>query len=177
MKQITYILLFSFSLIILAACSSSDTYEKKLDAEKSLVSDFIKKNNINIISALPSDNIWGENDYYKMDDDFYIHIVDTGEYGTEVKISQLVLARYYKITMTGDTVLRKWTSSEKTYPEEITFSPYTSYKPSPAIQRAILIMKRHNSEAKFIAPSKLGTDIDANAVTAYFYHFKIKLAE
>lgn len=176
MKQIVSLLLFCLSLLIFIACANSDSYEKKLDAEKALVSDFIKNNNINVIGSLPANNAWGENDYYKTDDDFYIHIVDTGEIGTEVKTAQLVLARYYKINLIGDTILRKWTTSDATYPEEITYA-LGSPTPSYGIQKAISIMKRHNSEAKFIVPSKLGNDIDANAVTPYFYHLKIKLTE
>lgn len=179
MKRIFSLVILSTSLIFLiVSCAGSDTYEKQLEAEKELVSDFIKRNNINVITTLPANNSWGPNDYYKTDDDFYIHIVDTGEINTQVISGQLVLARYIKSTLDAnpEIVINKWTTSDSPYPEDITYN-LSSKSPSPGFQLAISIMKRHNSEATFILPSKLGTSVDADAVIPYFYHAKIQLTE
>lgn len=176
MKKILPVLLISLSFLFLGACSNDDTYEKQLEAEKALIADFIKKNNIQVVTELPTNTGWGENMYYKTTDGFYIHIVDTGEINTEVKPGQTVLARYYQVNLLGDTTLRLWTTSEKAYPEEITYL-VTSETTCPAFHNAISYMRRHNSEAKFIVPSKMGLSKDKNAVVPNFYHFKIKLTE
>jgi len=180
MKHLLFQLLFLATIISFSSCSSDETYEDLLNAEKELISNYIEQNNINVIETLPTNNNWGANDYYKTSDGFYIHIVDTGEIGAEVKTGQKVMARYYKISLQTppDTVRRNWTTSESAYPEEIVFDLITENPiPSKGIQKAISIMKRHNSAAKIIVPSKLGTTEDKDAVIPYFYDLKIKLIE
>lgn len=177
-----FLFLFVLALgAILASCNSDpDSYENLLADEKESISKFIKRNNINVISSLPDD--WGtvgENDYYLDGNGLYIHIVDTGAVGDTVNVAayQLVLARYNKITLDSepDTIIRYWDPIDAPYPLEFLYA--VSDETIDAFQLATKYMKKSNSVAKLIVPSKLGTEEDVNAVIAYYYDFKISFTD
>lgn len=164
---------------MLTSCNSDpDSYENLLADQKEAISKFIKRNNINVISSIPEDNIWGENDYYLTSSGLYIHIVDTGSVATDtVAAYQLVLARYNKITLDADpdTIVRYWDPIDAPYPLEFLYG--VSDETIDAFQYATKYMDRNNSVAKLIVPSKLGSDDDVDAVTAYYYDFKISFTD
>lgn len=177
MKNILVFL--SLSLFIFNSCvSETETYEVKLNAEKKLISDYISRNNIVVTETQPADGAWGDNIYYKTPTGLYIHIVDHGDVGDTVVSGANVLARFYKVTLSlpSDTVSRYWEPAVYPYPYEFRYMISDSYT-SMAMQEAVGYMKNHNSVAKLIVPSKLGTSIDIEAVVPYFYDLKIKIAQ
>ena len=185
MKKIFSLAFISISFILfIAACSSAtQTYETQLAAEKKATANFIKDKNITVVNSIPANNIWGENVYYLTSSGLYIHLDSIGLVNTNVQKGQLVLARYRKIAIESlgvnnqpDTILNIYTTADRAYPDEITYDSLSAI-PCKGFQQAISIMRRHNSVARIIVPSKLGNTTDADAVLPYYYDFKIELTE
>ncbi|MDR3705774.1 MAG: DUF4827 family protein [Paludibacteraceae bacterium] len=176
---------FIFSLIAVlvtfVSCSSdSSSYENLLKAEKSSISSYISRNNINVISSAPTNNVWGDKDYLLTSTGLYIHIVDTGEVSSATVISgQLIISRYNKITLDAvpDTIIKDWTSADYPYPLEFNYKVSSLTTVPTAFHEAVKYMKHNNAVAKLIVPSKLGTTTDVNNVIPYFYDLKIKLGD
>jgi hypothetical protein len=174
----TFFLALTALVVFVSACSSTaDDYEELLNAEKKSIEDFIKRNNITVIDQLPEGD-FAPNEFYRTSSGLYINIVRKGEGTTAVRNNQQVLARYYKITLEAqpDTIVRNWdTSGGYTEPDSYYYN-YNTYE-FPAFHEAFGLMKYHDSEAKLIVPSKIGTSADKDDVIPYFYHLKIKLGE
>lgn len=177
MKNLIVFLCLGF-LVFNSCVSETETYEVQLNAEKKAISDYIKRNNIIVTETKPKVGEWGTNIYYKTPNGLYIHIVDNGVEGDTIVSGAIVLARYYKISLTTppDTVSRYWDPAIYPYPYEFPYQISDGYT-SLAFHEAAGIMKNHNSVAKIIVPSKLGNDIDSESVTPYFYDLKIKISQ
>ncbi len=177
MRKFLFPLMLVLVTLVTSCNSDPDSYENLLADEKESISKFIDRNNINVISSLPEDNVWGENDYYRESNGMYIHIVDTGDVDTVVSY-QTILARYNKISLdaTPDTLVRFWDPIDAPYPYEFKYNVDDGIT-CDAFHLAIKYMKHNNSVAKIIVPSKLGTDDDVDAVTAYYYDFKIMFTD
>jgi hypothetical protein len=164
---------------MMVACSTDpSSYENLSKEEKSSIANYIARNNIKVISKVPTNNIWAENEYLRTSNGLYIHIVDTGNALPDTVVSgQLVISRYRKISLDAepDTVKSFWTTAESPYPYE--FSYNVSGEAFTGFQEAVSIMKRNNSVAKIIVPSKIGTSDDLDAVKAYAYDFKFILGD
>lgn len=180
MKKQIFGLLSALLLVLLAASCSSDpdSYENLLSDEKDLISSYISRNGINVVSTLPADGAWGPNDYYLTPNGVYVHIVESGDVNsTPVYSGQLVIARYYQMTLAAvpDTVFRLWTTIESPYPFEFKYA--NTSEASVGFHEAVKYMKYDGASAKLIVPSKQGTSADANSVIPYAYDLKIKLGD
>ncbi len=179
MKQL---ILISFLSIFLVGCSSDSDYASMLKDEENAISNYIYRNNIQVISTVPADGVWGENDYLLTSSGLYFHLVDPGEEagtgdGTSLYDGQTIIPRYYKITLDAqpDTIYRNWTPTDYPYSEGFQYN--VSGETTAAFQEAVSLMKNHNSVAELIVPSKLGDQTDIDAVIPYAYTLKIKLAD
>jgi hypothetical protein len=177
MKKILTGLLFSVTIsLLLASCTdTTTTYKEKLAAENSAIDAFIKRNNIEVVTTAPADNDWGTKKFLKTSNGLYIHMVDNGEAGATVQSGELVTFRMRKISLdTNETVVTN-TFNTLVYPNPDEFNYDVSGQICDAFQEAVKIMKRHNSQAELIVPSKIGFETDYTNVVPYFYELKIKL--
>jgi len=184
MKKIfSFIFIFIAILIVFSSCSSdSSSYANLLKAEKSSIAGYISRNNINVISKVPTNNVWGDKDYLLTSTGLYIHIVnrgDTAAVADTVVSEGLIIARYYKITLDAipDTIIKNWTAADYPYPLEFNYKVSSASTVPTAFHEAVKYMKYSNAVAKIIVPSKLGTTTDVNNVIPYFYDLKIKLGD
>lgn len=187
MKKIfSFIFLFTIILFTFFSCSSdSGSYENLLKAEKSSISSYISRNNIKVITTAPTNNVWADNEYLLTSTGLYIHVVDTGTVDTSsvnsgtVSSGQLIIARYYKITLDAspDTIVKNWTAADYPYPLEFNYQVSAVSTVPTAFHEAVKYMKHTNSKAKIIVPSKLGITTDVDNVIPYFYDLKIKLGD
>ncbi len=180
MKKLLFILNIAIFAGLFSACTSDDSkaYADLIDDEKEAISDYISRNNIEVISQAPANGIWGANQYLLTGSGLYIHIDSIGDADTPaLTTGKLIIARYNKITLNiePDTVYRNWTPADYPYPTEFYYG--TSTDVSYAFQEAVSIMKNNNSQAKLIVPSKIGSTEDINNVIPYAYDFKIKIGD
>jgi hypothetical protein len=178
MKKIVKIFTFVTAVFIAflpISCEDENTTAALTKKQTKTIADFISRNNIEVITSIPTDNVWGEKQFLKTSSGLYIHLVDTGEVGETVKSGELITYRFYKISLaaTPDTVTRNWTTAD--YPNPSEFHYNVANEACTAFHEAVKIMKRHNSHAQLIVPAKIGFSEDYTTLTPYFYEFKIKL--
>lgn len=175
MKQISFFLFLSFLVVIIStSCSNVKTFAQQLDDEQATINAYIKRNNINVLSAFPSDKKWGSNDYVKTGSGLYFHLVDSGNRsikGDTLLAKNTVIPRYkqYDLTTTSDTI-SNWNTNDYPYPPEFTYLDMT--QSCKAFQEAVSYMKRNESQAKIIVPFLLG--FDSSNPTPYCYTLKIQ---
>ena len=172
MNSIKYILLTvaTSMLFVMSSCGDSD-YEELLDNEKGQISSFMKRNGYYVVSKLPEDSIWDEKMFYKTENNLYIHIDTVGNKNDTLKANDRIVISYIKKTLDVDPEV---VVDAKKTPLETTFS--TSSDMSTGMLRAVSIMRCHDSQAKVIIPSRIGTTEDMNSVTPYLYEMHLKIA-
>lgn len=65
MKKILTAFFSLFFIIVFAACDNTKSYSELQDEEIVTIENYIKKNNIQVVTTKPADNAWGTNVYYK----------------------------------------------------------------------------------------------------------------
>ena len=176
MKKLTYILLFA-QVLLLASCNNQQVYGNLLKEEKKLIDNYVKRNNINIVTTEPqTKEEWGENTYYQIDDYFYYHLVSMGDTLIDpIAYNDDIIIRYrrYTLDVYADTV-SAWNTNDSMSPISYRVGESTSDVCQGWFQ-AITLMKYHNAECRIICPSKLGFTDASTSVTPYVYDLRIKI--
>lgn len=177
MKGIANFLYFIISVILFfTSCSDRKTYAELLKDEKKIIEDYIKRNNILVVTTFPADDDW-DNKYVKTSSGLYFHLVNPGDTSANadtVAQNDLVIVRYiqYTLTVPADTI-SKWNTID--YPYPFTFNYLDYNQACIAFHEAVSYMKRNDSEAKIIVPSKIGFSEYMNSVTPLGYDLKIRI--
>jgi len=166
--------------MLITGCSGN-TYSALRAQEDALISDFINRNQWNIIYFLPEDDAWGEKDYYKIQtsiwgtnyDDLYFHLRKPGDPSKEVTYGDIIVARYKKFRLeAGADTLSYWTTIDKVDPEEFIYGQLSGCE-SRGWHEAVRLMKYPEAECEILVPSKQGFSDDEMSVTPYVYIIKI----
>ena len=179
MKQLSgFLLIILFFSTVLVSCKdSAPTYAKQLKDEKQLIADYIKRNNIKVVTEKPTNFPWGENVYLLTKSGLYIHLVSEGDktnLGDTLVRNDLVIPRFYQYTLNvkSDTI-SNWNTID--YPFPTTFNYLDNSQVCVGWHEAVSYMKRNNSQAKFILFSKIGFPATGDEVTPYGYDMIIKI--
>lgn len=183
MKKTIFFLLIGIALMAIGC--TTNTYSKLRAKEDKLIKNYIKRNDLNILTSLPDSNyVWGEKDYYKVEgyDDLYFHLRERGDKSYTVKVNDVVVARYKKFELTENPdTLNYWTTLDQAHPYEFfygvtsgTSSGQTAICESIGWHEAVRLMKYPQAECEIIIPSKQGFSDDETSVTPYVYIIKIK---
>ena len=169
-------ILFLSIIIIPGGCKDRDSvYSVQRKAEKKLIEDYIKQENIKVLDTFPADNQFADNEYVLTESGLYFQLVDEGTGTDTVAYNDKVIIRYkrWQLSAHSDTT-SYWTTDESAYPLTFQYGVSSDYS-CEAWQEAVGYMKRNNSHAKLIVESKLGFSDDENSVTPYAYEIKIKI--
>ena len=155
MKRISYLLIIVFcSSIILSSCNDT-TYAKELQNEQTLIDNFINRSNINVLSSFPANNVWGENDYVLTKSGLYFHLVSPGAGTDTLTLSNTVTPRYIQYTLDENPeIISDWTTVDLANPVPFVYGE--NMKVCAAFHEAASYMKRNDSRAIIIVPSKIG---------------------
>ena len=181
MKRISFLFLIVFlASILISSCSNSTTYAEQLKLEKLQIADYIKRNNINVISKLPTKfKDWGATDYYLSSDGLYFHLDSPGDTinkNDTLALNDDVVPRYIEYTLADPTVIHTSNWSTIDYPEPVTFTYGNTSKSCIAFHEAAKYMNHNNAHAMLIIPSKIGFYAsDLTAATPYVYKLKIQI--
>ena len=181
MKQfLFYIALFLIISTVLSSCSDTVTYADSVAAENSLIADYLKRNKINVITTLPTDiAYWSaiehQNDYYHSASGLYFHLVNAGSVvaADTLKRFDLIGARYVAYTLTAipDTTVSNLSISAFPNPATFVYGSGVYTNVCAAFNEAASYMKRNDSEARLIVPSKIGFTADAQAIRPMGYRY------
>lgn len=173
-----FFLITLFVSTVLISCSDDDpTYAQQLKEEKELIADYIKRNDIKVVTEEPTTFPWEDNVYYLTSSGMYIHLISEGDKtnpaDTLVK-NDLVIPRFYQYTLnaTPDT-LSNWNTID--YPFPTTFNYLDESQVCVGWHEAAGYMKRNNSRARFILYSKIGFTPTGNEVIPYGFDMIIKI--
>ncbi len=174
MKKLIYYISFAFVAFIFFSSCNDTTYAKELKLEKMLIDDFIKLHNIKVLKSLPATSEWNDNDYYLTPDGLYFHLVDSGIGKDILEISDVIVPRYkqYTLNVVSDTI-NNWTTNDFPYSDDFVFGDYN--QSCTAFHEAVSFMKRNESVAKIIVPSKIGFKEYWKPATPMGYELKIKI--
>ncbi len=169
------------------ACDNTKTYADMLSDEKKAVSEYIKDNNIKVISQdeFEKDTITNvaENEYVGFSNGVYMQIVNRGE-GDTVKTRDQILVRFmeYDIMQKDTTIVSNYnadnwvdvfnytstgTSVSGTFIEGSMSQYYGPNVPSGWLIPLKYI--KNNAHVKLIVPSKMGHTNASRYVYPYFY--------
>lgn len=176
MKRITYLIILTFcSSLLLTSCNDT-TYANELKAEQTLITDFIKRQNIKVLSSFPTDSAgWGKNNYVLTSSGLYFHLSNPGEGTDTLERNNLIVPRYieYTLTQTPDSASHLSTLDDGGYTMDFYYGNYAQM--CTAFHEAAMYMKRNNSEAKIIVHSKIGFKDKWSPATPMGYDLKIKI--
>lgn len=192
MKRLLYISAVLLNLVLLAGCrqTSSTSYSALLNKEKTLMREYIKRNNITVVDTLPSTETFMKNPklYYEVRgyDRLYYHLDRLGDsikiVGTDtfelepVRKGDNVVLRYKQFTLTEypDTA-DYWTTLNAPYPTE--FRYMVDNNTCVAWQVAVQLMKYGESECTILVSSRWGDNLAQNSVTPYGYKLKMQIKQ
>lgn len=175
MKRLIFYISFALLAIVLISSCNDTTYAKELKLEKLLIEEFVKRHNIKVIDVLPPDStVWGENDYYLTEDGLYFHLEKLGVGTDTLVINDKVVPRFrqYTLKVVADTI-NNWTTIDFPRPTDFIFGDLS--QSCQAFHDAASMMKRNESEAKIIVPSKIGFKDNWTPATPMGYDLKIKI--
>ena len=191
------ILFLVMTVLCVATGCNNNTYSTLRNKEDKLIHNYLHRNKIHIIHKQPTDDVWGEKDYYKVPgyDDLYFHLDKRGDsvyYDTidsrvdtvdmTIKRNDVVVVRYKKFSLLTDAdTLSYWTTNDQAHPYEFyygitsgTSDGVTEICESIGWHEAVRLMKYPGSQCEIIVPSKQGFSVDETTVTPYVYIINIK---
>lgn len=179
MKRISYLFLLVFLTSLLASsCSNTKTYAELLKEEQNLIDTYIKRNNIQVVTSFPINTPWvvdGKDVYVLTTSGLYFHMINPGDKSIldTLQLKNLVVPRFkqYTLDVVSDTI-SNWNTTDYPYPSDFTYGDLT--QSCKAFHEAASYMKRNDSEAKIIVPSKIGFNTELMSVTPLGYDLKIK---
>jgi hypothetical protein len=180
MKRLSYLFFIVFITSLLASsCSSTKTYAELLDDESALIKAYIKRNNITVVSTFPTDTPWvknGKEVYVHTSSGLYFHMVNQGDTSSmDTAVTRDVIVprfKQYTLDVVADTI-SNWNTIDYPYAADFIYQDYT--ESCTAFHEAVYYMKRNDTEAKLIVPSKIGFNTNLMSVTPMFYDLKIKI--
>lgn len=165
------------SAVLLVSCDDRTTYAEDLKAERLLIADYIKRNNIQVVSEFPAGNdAWPENLFVKTTSGLYFHLAHPGDTTSTdtLETYDLVSVRYlqYTLTQNPDTIF-SWNTIDSPYATTFNYQDLNGLN-NKAWHEALSYMKRNESQAKIIVTSKLGLESNMQSVTPYGYDLKLQ---
>ncbi len=89
---------------IVASCNNDmQSYVEMLEAEQDAMERFMKENNFEVLEDYPADGIFQENQFYKLSNDVYLNVIDSGN-GVHASEGERVFCRFRVQFFKSDTV-------------------------------------------------------------------------
>lgn len=167
----------SIIMLVLTACNKDDmTYAEELKAEKELIADFISRQNIQVVTTMPT-GTWPDNVYYKSKTGLYFRLTNPGDVASpdSAEAGDLIVPRFIQYTLVANQpdTISNLNTIDSPYP--LSFTYLNSAQACLGWHEAVGYMKKNNSEAKIIVYSKLGFTQYADPATPIGYDIKIKI--
>ncbi len=94
--------IFGYALIVGAAlfatsCNKTKSYADLLKAEKKAIERLMDENDFVVLKEYPADGVFKENEFFQLDNDVYINVVDSGN-GDHITSKRNVITRF-KVSM------------------------------------------------------------------------------
>lgn len=169
-----FFLLLSSALFF--SCSNNITYSDLQNKETQTINEFIKRNNIQLVTTFPAENEWKSNLYYKSSTGLYFHLDSVGDKTDTIRANAIVGYRFIEYALDSVQTIRLKNWEPRDFPNPTTINYGTTAALSAigtGVYQALGLMKNLNSQAEIIVPSSLNTSTYSNTVTPVKYLLKI----
>lgn len=133
MKRGFYILMILCVGLMVASCDKTKSYTERLKDERKAIDRLIDREGFKILKDYPSDGVFKENEFVKLDNDVYMNVIDSGNGERAVLGTTKVLCRFEANDIlqsdTATLIVNNLTYSEpryQGYPTEFVFG-YNAY--------------------------------------------------
>lgn len=94
MKRGFYILMIMCVALVVVSCDKTKSYTEYLKAERKGIDRLIDREGIKVLKSYPSDSVFKENEFVKLDNDVYLNVIDPGNGEKAVLGQTKVLTRF-----------------------------------------------------------------------------------
>ena len=94
MKRGFYILMIMCVALVVVSCDKTKSYTEYLKAERKAIDRLIDDKGFKILKHYPSDGVFEENEFVKLDNDVYLNVIDSGNGEKAVLGQTKVLTRF-----------------------------------------------------------------------------------
>lgn len=191
MKRGFYILTILCAALMVVSCDKTKSYTERLKDERKAIDRLIVREEIKVLKDYPSDGVFGENEFVKLDNDVYLNVIDSGNGNRAVMRKTRVFCRFEaKGFLDSDTaymMINNLTYSEPRYhgyPTEFVFgnNVYSGerrdYDPDMFVGDGLATALYHvgeGAEVRLIVPFKRmqpGGYFQSNYIPVYFSKVK-----
>lgn len=102
MKKIVGWVLLLCAAWAFPACDDNKSYAEMLEDERDAIERLIDEEGIVVLDEYPADGVFAENEFYLMDNDVYINVIDSGN-GNHMGTRQNVICRFKARIFKSDT--------------------------------------------------------------------------
>ncbi len=174
-RYLTYTTFLLVSVFFIWSCNDGMTYADELKAEQNLIDNFIKRQQIQVVTIMPTEFPWPEKVYYKDKTGFYFRLTHRGDYQNDsIEVGDQIVTKYeqYTLGVPADTISTVSTI-QLPHPNEFFYRDYSTG--CPAWHDAVGYMKYNNAEAQLIVPSQIGFPEFIKPATPVGYDVKIRV--
>ena len=94
MKRGFYILTILCAALMVVSCDKTKSYTERLKDERKAIDRLIDREGIKVLKDYPSDGVFGENEFVKLDNDVYLNVIDSGNGNRATLAKTKVLCRF-----------------------------------------------------------------------------------
>lgn len=172
-KNSLVISFFSLVILLLTGCESSNSYSNLIAQERAKIANYLRDNNFEVLDKMPKDSVFTSKQFYQFPNNgIYIQLMKKGR-GDTLRLGDEIVLRYTKVSLDQTPIEENyWTTMDRPYPEMFPILYGSTSNSCEGWQTAFSVMRRTDSEALIIVPSKKG--MNSSVVEPYLYHFKIK---
>lgn len=123
MKKAFNVLMIVCAFLIALSCSNSKTYTDRLNDQRDAINRLLDDSSFTVIRDYPANGVFGEKEFYRLPNDVYMNVIDSGNGTRAVVNSTTVLARYSAVRIMTDTIFvsNYGSNSNGTYPIEFKY--------------------------------------------------------
>ncbi len=181
MKHLLKIIFFATIVALLfVACNDDNvTYAEELKAEQELIADFISRQQIKVVTVMPTTFPWDDKVFYKSKTGLYFRLTKQGDIvnkGDTAITGDVIAPRFdeYTLDVKADTIS---SLSSVNYPNPLQFNYLDLTQVCTAWHEAVSYMKYNNAEAQLIVPSKIGMSKFSRPATPAGYDINIRISK
>lgn len=94
MKKGFYILMILCAALMVVSCDKTKSYTERLKDERKAIDRLIDHEGFKILKNYPSDGVFKENEFVKLDNDVYLNVIDSGNGNRATLGTTRVLCRF-----------------------------------------------------------------------------------
>ncbi len=193
-KGFNILLILCAGLMVMSCGNKTKSYTDMLKAQNKAIDRLFDANGFVEIKDFPKDSKFKDNEFYKMSNDVYIQVVDTGNGNRAIQYSTIIMARFtaHRFTLDSTQYRTRYSNygegSNGTSPVEFVYG-YTTVRAQAATTENQSAMESfmseglqvglqyvgENGKVKLIVPFKRGSSTDNdNGLPVYFEEMQYK---